>query len=160
MGALAQLIFPEWGVLDGSAWDGTFHAFSIRYMMEEDRSLDAHMDQSEVTLNLCLGPSNFGGAALYFRGQRDTEFEGQQNFTMAHAVGRAVLHVGQHFHGAENLTHGERHNLIVWFRSAKQHRSAFETWILEAAGERPHEAALRDRDQRRLPPSAAEAGEL
>jgi hypothetical protein len=31
--------------------------------------------------------------------------------------GHALIHVGQHWHSTRQLTHGERHNLVLWARS-------------------------------------------
>ena len=43
------------------------HTFTIRYKAGEDTDLDNHMDQSAVTLNVCLG-GEFEGADVYFKG--------------------------------------------------------------------------------------------
>jgi hypothetical protein len=44
------------------------HAFSVRYQPGADTSLDMHHDDSEATLNLCLGRA-FAGAGLTFCGR-------------------------------------------------------------------------------------------
>lgn len=33
----------------------SIHAFSIKYRLGEDISLDSHMDLSDITLNICIG---------------------------------------------------------------------------------------------------------
>ena len=33
-------------------------------------------------------------------------------------VGRAMLHCGQHIHEVRNVSTGERHMLVIWFRSS------------------------------------------
>jgi hypothetical protein len=111
---LARVLFEEWlnGELDHH------HAFSVKYSLGGDRGLDFHMDQSVITLNVCLG-REFSGGAVYFRGVRDTPSEHVEQFNFNHRVGGgdAIIHVGQHWHGAHTIDSGERHNLILWTRS-------------------------------------------
>jgi len=109
---LAALVFPQWG---GASLD-TVHAFTISYSMNGDRDLSRHMDQSEVTVNVNLG-GDFNGGEVYFNGQRDSPMENKENTTVIHHPGVALLHVGQHWHGARRLASGERHNLVLWLRS-------------------------------------------
>jgi hypothetical protein len=90
--------------------------------------LVAHTDDSEVTLNVCLGRVGFGGGLLSFSGLRGTpratgaaaqvvtdEYEPQP--------GRAVLHAGRHFHSVSPVTSGSRYALVLWARSWKGCRS-------------------------------------
>lgn len=111
---LARALFDEWlsGELDNH------HAFSVKYALGGDRGLDFHMDQSLITLNVCLG-RQFSGGAVYFNGVRDTPSEHVEQFNFNHRVGGgdAIVHVGQHWHGAHPIESGERHNLILWTRS-------------------------------------------
>jgi hypothetical protein len=111
---LARVLFDEWlnGELDNH------HAFSVKYAIGGDRGLDFHMDQSLITLNVCLG-RQFVGGAVYFNGVRDTPSEHVEQFNFNHRVGGgdAIIHVGQHWHGAHPIESGERHNLILWTRS-------------------------------------------
>ncbi|KAK7390903.1 hypothetical protein VNO78_19093 [Psophocarpus tetragonolobus] len=60
----------------------------------ERRSL--HVDDAEVTLNICLG-KEFSGGELFFRGH-------------------AILHPGHNRHGAKPTTSGNRMNLVLWCR--------------------------------------------
>ena len=41
-----------------------------------------------------------------------------ESFELDHVRGRSVLHLGKHRHGANQLTSGERYNLILWCRSS------------------------------------------
>ena len=52
----------------GDTLDG-HHAFTVEYQEDGDVSLGFHDDDSEVTLNVCLG-DEFVGGDVYFRGQR------------------------------------------------------------------------------------------
>lgn len=123
-----SMLFWEWG---GANLDSQ-HSFSIRYTMTEDRDLDFHMDQSDVTLNLCLGKKWTGGN-VYYRGVRNSpnKSEELENVEFAHEVGSAMFHVGQHWHGATTLTSGERHNVVMWFRNSRSLMSAAELYADE-----------------------------
>lgn len=111
-------------------------SFVVRYDESAGRDLALHYDESDVTLNLCLGGS-FHGGALSFRGLRDPacaallddpamasaasadglpEDSWERSLELAHAPGVAFIHLGEHFHEALSTT-GTRYNLIMWCRS-------------------------------------------
>ena len=97
------------------------HAFLVSYALGKDRDLSFHVDQSDVTLNVCLG-RKFEGGGLYFRGVRcgmhtNTPTADEEEVTYSHRPGVAILHRGHHRHGAHKITSGERHNLILWCRA-------------------------------------------
>ncbi|CEM03592.1 unnamed protein product [Vitrella brassicaformis CCMP3155] len=126
---LASAAFPDWG---GSSLD-SHHAFTIAYSAKEDIHLDKHMDLSEVTLNICLGDETFTGGKVYFKGQRDHPHEKDEKArqpSVAHLPGGALLHVGQHWHGAHPLESGRRQNLVFWARSSKFRSSPAETFLV------------------------------
>lgn len=248
---LAQRLFPQYVGNNSSSSSSAvpldhLHAFSIQYraprpfssysppiISEEDLGdveLDVHMDESEVTFNICLGigveeeeqaendDDNHGdgsdgendgmlnitedklepeekamrwlplgatwrsfhhrlsphhhyreqGGEVYFKGQRDSAFEGRfeniydpglpvqgspqsgsqpqqqghkllvppvtmntrssssDSLSVAHTVGSALIHVGQHWHGAHPIAHGARTNMVVWSRSSAAHDSPTE----------------------------------
>jgi len=93
------------------------HAFSVRYAQAGDRRLDMHHDDSEVTLNVCLG-RHFEGAGLTFCGLYGSKEYRRHSVTYAHQPGHAVLHLGRQRHGADSITHGERVSLVLWARSS------------------------------------------
>ncbi len=98
------------------------HAFVVRYALGEDLDLGFHADDAEVTLNLCLG-DGFAGGDLYFEGERcerhrQTPSAPGERLRWTHQPGVALLHAGANRHGAHAITHGERHNLIVWMRAS------------------------------------------
>jgi hypothetical protein len=68
------------------------HTFTIRYSAGEDTSLDKHMDQSAVTLNVCLSGA-YSGADVYFKGQRDHPNQHTENALVQHRPGFGLLHV-------------------------------------------------------------------
>lgn len=109
-----------------------------------DKGLDMHHDSSEVTVNVCLGREGFQGGGLRFCGMAGTSTYRRLQFTLQHVIGRAVVHLGRHRHGADDLlppsslagpgttvsalpaaasspaiVTSERLNLIMWLRSSQ-----------------------------------------
>ena len=114
---LSTLLFKDTG---GDSLD-EHHGFVVEYKMGKDVSLDFHSDDSDVTFNVCLG-REFSGGTIYFNGLRCrmcqlTSSSEQEYVEIEHKLGRALLHRGQHRHGANEITSGERYNLILWCRS-------------------------------------------
>eukprot|EP00933_Yihiella_yeosuensis_P042522 TRINITY_DN3713_c0_g1_i1.p1 TRINITY_DN3713_c0_g1~~TRINITY_DN3713_c0_g1_i1.p1 ORF type:complete len:197 (+),score=28.10 TRINITY_DN3713_c0_g1_i1:35-592(+) len=102
------------------------HAFTVRYRGGEDRRLDTHVDASDVTLNVCLG-EQFKGGGVYFHSRRDGGSVDPMTLphpndcphclvTHGHEPGVALLHLGDHIHGAHNIDSGMRTNLVLWCR--------------------------------------------
>jgi hypothetical protein len=121
---LTTLLFPNWG--GDSLVD--HHGFVVEYKIGKDEKLDYHMDSSDITLNVCLG-KNFEGGSLFFNGVRNQESEKKENFKFDHVPGKALLHVGQHWHGAKRITSGERYNMILWMMSRNFRASAAEHFL-------------------------------
>ena len=119
---LGSKLYPEW---NGDKLD-SHHGFIVEYQLgNKDIDLEYHMDQAEITLNVCLG-KEFEGGDVYFHGIRDhwsTKLENQENINFHHSPGTALIHIGQHWHGANKIISGERYNLILWMRSSKYHQS-------------------------------------
>lgn len=107
----------------GNSWDG-HHCFIVRYREGEDLGLDMHTDDSDVTFNICLG-LDFAGAGLQFCGTVGTAEHRKHNFTYAHKKGHCIVHLGRQRHGADDITSGERLNLILWNHSS-EFRSSLE----------------------------------
>ena len=76
-----------------------------------------HTDDSEVTLNCCLGEETFKGGNVEFYGLRGTPEVGMLVGTVFPQVGTAVLHSGRHLHSVSNVLSGDRYALIIWSRS-------------------------------------------
>ncbi|KAN0008573.1 hypothetical protein ACTFIU_009297 [Dictyostelium citrinum] len=93
------------------------HAFAVQYKMDKEKELGFHYDESDVTVNLCLG-SEFTGGSLYFKGILDEPETHNEYFEFKHIPGVALIHIGVHRHGALGLTSGERTNLILWLRNS------------------------------------------
>ena len=116
---LGRALFAHVG---GDALDH-HHGFTVAYAPERDRDLSLHVDDAEVTLNVCLGEA-FEGGALRVLGHRclahaDTAANDGEDARVAHAVGTALAHAGSFRHLAEPVTEGRRVNLIVWCRSSR-----------------------------------------
>lgn len=102
------------------------HSFVVRYrnnstFKQEDgnKGLDMHHDASEATLNVCLGRDPFPGGGLRFCGRYGDQNHRLNSVVHSHTKGWAVLHLGRHRHGADDIEGGqERMNLIVWARSS------------------------------------------
>ncbi|XP_074583981.1 2-oxoglutarate and iron-dependent oxygenase domain-containing protein CP2-like isoform X2 [Curcuma longa] len=62
---LARVFYPEVG---GSTLD-SHHGFVVEYGKDKDIELGFHVDDAEVTLNVCLG-KDFSGGNLFFQGVR------------------------------------------------------------------------------------------
>ncbi|CAN8312996.1 unnamed protein product [Cochlearia groenlandica] len=130
---LSQVLFPEVG---GSSLDSQ-HGYIVEYGKDWDVDLGFHVDDSEVSLNVCLG-KQFSGGELYFRGVRcekhvNSKTSKEEVYDYSHVPGQAILHCGRHRHGARATTSGHRVNLILWcrsstFRETKNYRRDFSSW--------------------------------
>lgn len=115
---LAAHLHPDLG---GASLDG-HHGFLVDYERGKDEDLGFHVDDSEVTLNVCLD-STSAGSELYFRGprcmlHRQTPSRPNEVVELIHEPGVAVLHLGKERHGVHALRRGRRRNLILWCRSS------------------------------------------
>lgn len=138
---ISKIFFADVG---GFALD-SHHGFVVEYGMDRDVELGFHVDDSEVTLNVCLG-KQFTGGELFFRGVRcEKHVNGQtyreEIFDYSHSVGRAIIHRGRHRHGARATTSGNRVNLLLWcrssvFRELKKHKKDFLSFCGECQKEK------------------------
>lgn len=137
--AFAKHLFVDCG---GDSLDG-HHAFLVGYSAadgkhndyanqqqqgahgEGDKDLGLHYDNSDVTLNVCLG-KEFQGGDLFFCGLLDKPETHGEQLNIPHRVGQGLLHRGNHRHGATQLTAGERFNLIIWCQSSERQRMMHE----------------------------------
>ena len=91
------------------------------------------MDESAITVNLCLG-KDFTGGQLVLHEIRSTDSESSKSSDMSDTVieqvpGVAVMHVGQHYHSVLPLTSGERMNLVLWMQSSHFNSSPAERFV-------------------------------
>jgi hypothetical protein len=94
------------------------HSFIVKYKMSEQKGLGFHYDNSDLTLNLCLG-KKFSGGDLYFKGIYSSPETHNEEFIYSHKIGETIFHLGQHRHGAHRITDGTRYNLIIWWSSSE-----------------------------------------
>ncbi|XP_027935113.1 uncharacterized PKHD-type hydroxylase At1g22950-like [Vigna unguiculata] len=133
---MSRVFYSEIG---GSSLD-SHHGFVVEYGINRDVELGFHVDDSEVSLNICLG-GKFSGGELFFRGVRcdehvNSDIQPGEIFDYYHVPGHAILHPGRHRHGARPTTSGNRINLILWcrssaFRELKKYRRDFSSWCEE-----------------------------
>ncbi|KAK5825667.1 hypothetical protein F383_22241 [Gossypium arboreum] len=138
---ISKVFFSDVG---GSTLD-SHHGFVVEYGIDRDVELGFHVDDSEVTLNVCLG-KQFSGGDLFFRGVRcdkhvNTETQSDEILDYSHVPGRAVLHRGRHRHGARATTSGQRFNLLLWcrssvFRELRKYQKDFSIWCGECQREK------------------------
>ncbi|XP_017646396.1 2-oxoglutarate and iron-dependent oxygenase domain-containing protein CP2-like isoform X2 [Gossypium arboreum] len=138
---ISKVFFSDVG---GSTLD-SHHGFVVEYGVNRDVELGFHVDDSEVTLNVCLG-KQFSGGDLFFRGVRcdkhvNTETQSDEILDYSHVPGRAVLHRGRHRHGARATTSGHRVNLLLWcrssvFRELRKYQKDFSSWCGECQREK------------------------
>lgn len=127
---LAALHYADAG---GTELDAEY-GFLAEYGRDADDDLGFHVDDSAVTLNLCLG-ERFSGTELYFRGLRCDEHRQlpptpNEAFEYVHETGMAILHAGRHRHGVYPILRGRRRNLILWCQSsaAKEAAQSCQPW--------------------------------
>eukprot|EP01065_Artemidia_motanka_P027131 TRINITY_DN32364_c0_g1_i1.p1 TRINITY_DN32364_c0_g1~~TRINITY_DN32364_c0_g1_i1.p1 ORF type:complete len:544 (+),score=197.99 TRINITY_DN32364_c0_g1_i1:66-1634(+) len=114
---LSRVFFAEAGAhLDGH------HSFIVRYKVGEDLGLDMHTDDSDVTFNCCL-VKDFQGAGLQFCGRLGSSHHRRASLLYKHVQAKCVFHLGTRRHGADDITCGERLNLIVWNTGSEYRRS-------------------------------------
>ena len=83
-----------------------------------------HTDDSEVTLNVCLGEETFEGGSVEFYNLRGTAEEGELvGKARRPDVGTALIHSGRHLHAVSDITKGDRYAYIIWARSWRTLRS-------------------------------------
>ncbi|XP_031248808.1 uncharacterized PKHD-type hydroxylase At1g22950-like [Pistacia vera] len=144
---MSKVLFPEVG---GSTLD-SHHGFVVEYGMDRDVELGFHVDDSEVSLNVCLG-KEFTGGELFFRGVRcdhhvNSETQPEEILDYSHVPGRAVLHRGRHRHGARATTSGWRVNLLLWcrssvFRELRKYQKDCSSWCAECQREKKERQRL------------------
>jgi hypothetical protein len=131
---MAAILLPQ----AGSELE-SHHSFTIRYKGGEDTHLDVHTDDSDITFNVNMF-GDYTGAPLVFCGINGAPDHRLFQTAYQHKLGYAVLHLGRHRHGAEDITSGERMNLVVWSYSHNFRSSS--------VSEKKHQRELRPPDRR------------
>jgi hypothetical protein len=115
---IARHIYQETDILGDLDWrQGYVAAYAASPSPSKPRQrLVPHTDDSEVTLNICIGDV-FDGGLLNFWGIRGTDQGGTLLGEYHPEVGRALLHSGRHLHEVTEVTSGNRFAFILWARS-------------------------------------------
>ena len=80
-GVLQKVGTENWG---GSMLDD-HHSFIVIYRPDQDKHLDMHIDESDVTFNFGITPSdNFSGNDLTFCGMFNSETHRKEHFAYKH----------------------------------------------------------------------------
>lgn len=114
---ISTVLYPEVG---GQLLD-TQHSFVVGYG-EGDNGIGFHVDDCELTLNVCLG-QQFTGGDMYFSGIRcrnhvNSEVHPKEYFQCPQVPGQALLYCGRHRSGTLPTTSGIRVNFTMWCRSS------------------------------------------
>lgn len=88
-------------------------AFAIDYTPKTQRSSARHVDDSVMTLNVCLGHRFKGGDLVFYPEDGDP-------VTVKQRPGFALVHAGSLEHRALPITEGSRTNLVLWCRARKR----------------------------------------
>mmetsp|Transcript_5355 Transcript_5355/g.14901 ORF Transcript_5355/g.14901 Transcript_5355/m.14901 type:complete len:637 (-) Transcript_5355:228-2138(-) len=108
-------------------WGGStlndHHSFIVQYRPSDDKHLDMHIDECDVTFNFGITPhENFEGNDLTFCGMMYADNHRRYHHTYKHVKGRCVVHSGKRRHGALDIEKGERASLIMWTKSTSFRR--------------------------------------
>jgi hypothetical protein len=108
----------------------SIHSYVVRYGHVVDKHLDFHVDDSLVTMNLCLN-EEFSGSDLIFNGIRcpihiDTLCEDSEKVIVNHKKGFTVLHDGKNRHYVTSIQSGSRYGLIIWCQNSKERSGWFD----------------------------------
>merc|ERR1712232_573137 len=91
-----ELLTQDWG---GSTLS-SHHTFIVRYRPDEDRHLDMHVDDSDVTFNFgLLEGDGFTGSDLAICGMFSDKDHRKKLGIYQHKKGRCVVHAGKRRHG-------------------------------------------------------------
>ena len=117
---IANLLYPD---RFKKKFDG-IHSYVVRYGDNYDRNLGFHVDDSLITINLCL-KNDSKGSELCFSGIRcplhiDTPSMKNEKKIITHEKGFAVIHDGKNRHHINDIYSGERYNLIIWCQDKEE----------------------------------------
>jgi hypothetical protein len=119
---LAKTLYPE--VDDPNSKSSYRYGFILGYSNKPGqeqisrKKLDAHTDDSEVTLTVCLG-RDYKGGEVVLRHLRSDPKEGEVQDKIKMKTGEATLFLGQQMHEVQDITEGERYIFVLWFRREK-----------------------------------------
>ena len=100
------------------------HGYVVRYGDMFDKNLAFHVDDSLITINLCLN-EDFSGSELVFQGVRcpthiNTDSVDEEEIVITHKKGFAVIHYGKNRHYVNPIADGKRYGLIIWCQNSTE----------------------------------------
>ena len=106
------------------------HSYIVRYSEALDHDLGFHVDDSILTINLCLN-DGWGGSELVFEGTRcprhiETPAADGERTCIDHKRGHIVFHHGKNRHYVSRIEGGERYNLIIWCQNSAEYSRWFD----------------------------------
>ncbi|KAL9309039.1 putative prolyl 4-hydroxylase, alpha subunit [Arabidopsis thaliana] len=139
---ICKVFFPE----ECGAMFDSHHGYYIENGEDRDPPLGYHLDDSEITLNVCVR-KQFEGGEISFIGTRclrhkRTDVKPEEVFHYCHSPGQAILHRGRHRHGPRaNTPSCSRANMILCcrnslFREMEKYEKDFPEWCNECAHEK------------------------
>ncbi|KAG7594505.1 Prolyl 4-hydroxylase alpha subunit [Arabidopsis thaliana x Arabidopsis arenosa] len=139
---VCKVFFPE---VCGTMFD-SHHGFIVENGADRDAPLDHHIDDSEITLNVCVR-RQYEGGEISFIGTRcvkhmRTNIKPEEVFHYCHTLGQAILHRGRHRHGPRTTTNScSRGNMILCcrnslFREMETYEKEFPEWCGQCAHEK------------------------
>ncbi|CAM0880024.1 unnamed protein product [Alopecurus aequalis] len=131
---ISKVLFPEVG---GGCLDSQ-HSYVVS-CSGDDIGLGMHVEDSDITLNVCLR-KQFTGGEIYFVGRRcESHYSSgayeQEIFRYSHVVGQALLYHGRHRHYVfPSIGFGA--SMIMWcksslFKEVKECKIDFPDWCIE-----------------------------
>ena len=107
-----------------------FHAFVIHYDASNPNqsSHPQHLDDSDLTLNLCLGDIFTGGDLV-------VHSDSQKPITYQQKPGQLFIHAGNLSHSANPISSGKRYNLVIWLKKQKINEERNETTFSDLPSE-------------------------
>ena len=106
------------------------HSYIVRYSKSRDRDLGFYVEDSFLTINLCLN-DNFEGSELVFEGSRcprhfETPTVDSERSCIDHKKGYIVSHHGKNRHYVKDIEDGERYDLIIWCQNSAEYSRWFD----------------------------------
>eukprot|EP00028_Trichosphaerium_sp_Am-I-7-wt_P010728 CAMPEP_0168533530 /NCGR_PEP_ID=MMETSP0405-20121227/17160_1 /TAXON_ID=498012 /ORGANISM="Trichosphaerium sp, Strain Am-I-7 wt" /LENGTH=327 /DNA_ID=CAMNT_0008559665 /DNA_START=140 /DNA_END=1123 /DNA_ORIENTATION=+ len=106
---IGKLIHKLYGLSEHEVLRGTV-GMIVHYNMNGDIQHPVHVDDSDYTVNLCLGQTFTGGELVFSK-------ENESDVIVGHRPCYAIVHPGYRVHSTTSLTSGSRFNFILWLKS-------------------------------------------
>ena len=113
-------IFEFYG-LDLSKDFSIYTNFSVHYSKNRDKKLSKHIDDSDITVNICLENTLEDECSLIFYGSSSStiSYRTQESTTLVNfKKGDMLIHRGSHIHETKSLEDGDGDgcNIIIWLK--------------------------------------------